>query len=296
MYIVPISCDCKKNIASQLAECKATIPLYLPLNCSDDNGMETYIKELKDLVVRISEITEKELTRQSLAKQIKIHADVQKEIDRFMRLKGSEQPLIRGVHSLIVMNSLAYDDISNWGKHLKKFNDELSQNQDNHKYITNKKLPRILITGTPFAFPNIKIPMIIEEQGGLIVCDETCYGDMGKTNFVSISDDTLDGYYSALANRYIKPCCCSIFPDNDKRIRKLEKLINDYKIDGIVYNASRGCVVYDYEYQKINEYFNNKGIQTIRIESDYNEEDIEQLSIRLEAFIEMLKFKNIKER
>lgn len=294
MYVVPITCDCKKNIVSQISEYKDTIPLYVPFNCTDDNGMETYVKEIKNLVKNISNITKKEVTRESLGKQIKIHSDVQKEIERFIKLRGNSEILIRGIHSIIVMNSLAYDDISNWGKHLKKLNDELSIKKNNKDYLTNKRLPRILVTGTPFAFPNIKIPMIIEEQGGLIVCNETCFEDANKTNYVAICDDTIDGYYKALANAYIKPCCCPIFSNNDKRIRKLEKLVNDYQIDGIIYNTTKGCVIFDYEYEKINNYFNEIGIPSIRIESDYSEEDVEQLRIRIEAFVEMLKYKKRK--
>ena len=33
------------------------------------------------------------------------------------------------------------------------------------------------------------------------------------------------------------------------------------------------------------------GIPVIRLESDYNEEDVEQLRIRIEAFIELIKLK-----
>ena len=145
MYVVPITCDCKKNIVSQISEYKDTIPLYVPFNCTDDNGMETYVKEIKNLVKNISNITKKEVTRESLGKQIKIHSDVQKEIERFIKLRGNSEILIRGIHSIIVMNSLAYDDISNWGKHLKKLNDELSIKKNNKDYLTNKRLPRILV-------------------------------------------------------------------------------------------------------------------------------------------------------
>lgn len=35
-------------------------------------------------------------------------------------------------------------------------------------------------------------------------------------------------------------------------------------------------------------------IPIIRVESDYNEEDVEQLRIRIEAFIELIKLKELK--
>ena len=291
MYVVPIACDGKKKLASQLSNVKPTLPLYLPLNRDDDSGMDMYVKEVKNIADKISEITGIEVTRESLAKEIKKHAEVQREVKRFAKLKGESGILIRGSHALTVMNSLAYDDIYSWGEHLKKLNDELVKRRDKQEFLTKKKLPRILLTGSPITFPNIKIPLIIEEQGGIIAADETCLSDRGVSDLVSVCDDSLNGYYRALANRYVRSCSCPIFPDNETRIHKLEKMVKEEHIDGIIYHVLRSCVVYDYEFAQIEKHFSAKGIPVIRLESDYNEEDIEQLRIRIEAFIEMIKFK-----
>lgn len=291
MYVVPIACDCKKKLASQLSELKTTMPLYLPLNREDDAGVDTYVKEVKNIAARISEITGVAVTRESLSREIKKHAEVQREIKRFTRLKSESGVLIRGAHALAVMNSLAYDDIYSFGEHLKRLNDELEVRKNKQAFLTKKKLPRILLTGSPITFPNMKIPLIIEEQGGIIAADETCLGDRGTSDLVAVCDDSLNGYYRALANRYLRTCSCPIFPDNETRIHKLEKMVKENHIDGIIYHVLRGCLVYDYEYEQIEKYFSAKGIPVIRLESDYNEEDIEQLRIRIEAFIEMIKFR-----
>lgn len=291
MYVVPVACDCKKKLANQLSDFKPTMPLYLPLNRTSDEGMDTYIKEVKNIASKISEITGTEVTRESLAREIKKHAQVQREIKRFTKLKSESDVLIRGAHALAVMNSLAYDDLYSFGEHLKMLNDELTDRKNNQAYLTKKKLPRILLTGSPITFPNMKIPLIIEEQGGIIVADETCLGDRGTSDLVSVCDDSLDGYYRALANRYVRTSSCPIFPDNETRIHKLEKMVKEDHVDGIIYHVLRGCLVYDYEFEQIEKYFNAKGIPVIRLESDYNEEDIEQLRIRIEAFIEMIKFR-----
>jgi benzoyl-CoA reductase/2-hydroxyglutaryl-CoA dehydratase subunit BcrC/BadD/HgdB len=37
-------------------------------------------------------------------------------------------------------------------------------------------------------------------------------------------------------------------------------------------------------------------VPIIRVESDYNEEDIEQLRIRIEAFIELIKLKDLQKK
>ena len=58
----------------------------------------------------------------------------------------------------------------------------------------------------------------------------------------------------------------------------------------------RGCLVYDFEYKTIEEELGKLDIPVIRLESDYNEEDIEQLRIRIEAFIELIKLKQAPEK
>lgn len=291
MYVIPVACDCKKKLASQLSDFKPTMPLYLPLNRSDDDGIAVYVNEVKNIADKISEITGTKVTRESLGREIRKHSEVQREIKRFTKLKSESGILIRGSHALAVMNSLAYDDIYSFGEHLKRLNDELTERKNKQAFLTKKKLPRILLTGSPITFPNMKIPLIIEEQGGVITADETCLGDRGTSDLVAVCDDSLNGYYRALANRYVRTCSCPVFPDNEARLHKLEKMVKEDCIDGIIYHVLRGCLVYDYEYERIEKYFSAKGIPVIRLESDYNEEDIEQLRIRIEAFIEMIKFR-----
>lgn len=58
----------------------------------------------------------------------------------------------------------------------------------------------------------------------------------------------------------------------------------------------RGCLVYDYEYPVLEEELEKEGIPIIRVKSDYNEEDVEQLRICVEAFIELLKLKQFSEQ
>lgn len=291
MFIVPVTCDCKKKMASMLVEYKETWPLHVPMNKTDDESMESYIKGLRSMTARIEAKTGIKVTRERLGHQIAVMADVQKEIRRLTELKGNTNLLIRGTHAMAVLNTIAYDEMEHWCGHLKLLNDELELRLKNREFLTKKKLPRILVTGSPITFPNLKIPLLVEEMGGIIVADETCIGDRGMSAPTAVCEDSISGYYHALANRYTAACSCPIFPNNEQRIFRMEQMIKEQKVDGIIYHVLRGCLVYDYEYQKIEQYFMGKGIPVIRVESDYNEEDVEQLRIRIEAFIETIKFR-----
>jgi len=106
-----------------------------------------------------------------------------------------------------------------------------------------------------------------------------------------VVDESFDGMIRALANQAVRPCSCPTFAENTERIYRIRQMIDDYRIQGVIYHVLRGCLVYDFEYRHIEEELGRMGIPVIRLESDYNEEDIEQLRIRIEAFIELIKLK-----
>lgn len=295
MYVVPLTCDCKKNLAKSLSLYKPTIPLYIPYNRYDDEGICLYIKEIKNMVKQISSITGIPLKRVALKEQIELQQKVQEEIQLFTKLCANKNLLIRGTHATIIMNALLYDDINSWYIHLKKLNAALLKKKEENNYLTKKRLPRILLMGSAISFPNIKLPLIIEEQGGIVVSDKSCLGDRYMNDFVSISNDSLSGYYRALANRYIKPCVCPCFIDNDVQIKKLMETIKDKNIDGVIYHNLKGCITNEYECERIEKYLTDKGISVIKIETDTNDEDLELIRTRVGAFIEMISYKKIKE-
>lgn len=296
MCVVPVTCDCKKKLASTLnTPDKPAIPLYIPLNRTDDNTISIYVDRLKSLANTISEKTGVPVTRKSLEESISLVNHARFEIHRLMAFKMLDKPVIRGSHIMAVMNSSAYEDIQVWTKKLKELNDALDKRVTDGKFITNKKLPRILLTGAPVVFPNYKIPLLIEEQGGLLVVDDTCLGDRALNTMCMPAEDTLNGYYHALANT-VGACTCPVFSDNKLRERHILQLIKDNHIDGIVYHVLRGCVSNDYDRFMIESIAEKQGIPVICLESDYSDEDVEQLRIRMEAFLEMIKFKERKKR
>ena len=197
---------------------------------------------------------------------------------------------------MAILNAASYMTAGEWGRALHSVNETLKKRIAEKKTVTSKKLPRILLTGSPIVFPNIKIPLLIEENGGIVAGDETCMGERGMWDPAVITDNSFDGMINALANRALRPCPCPTFADNSQRIYRIKQLIKENQIQGVIYHVLRGCLVYDFEYKRIEDELGKLGIPVIRLESDYNEEDIEQLRIRIEAFIELIKLRQEPEK
>lgn len=191
---------------------------------------------------------------------------------------------------MLVMNSYSYERIDQWTRMLHALNNELQMRIMNHKLIVKENAPRLMITGAPVVFPNIKIPLLLEELGGILVADETCMGERMLYDPVSINEPSLDGLMRGLAARQILPCTCPTFVQNEQRIFKLKQMVADFKVEGVIYHVLRGCLVYDFEFPAVEAALGELGVPAIRVETDYNEEDVEQLRVRLEAFIEMIKY------
>ncbi len=273
-----------------LSDSVELMTMHIPAS-RNDNDIDDYIDQLYELMARLEDVTGNQITYDTLCEGFRKVGYAQYELSEFIRLKKETPYLIRGSHAMAILNAAAYMDAEEWGKALHRVNQSLKKRAKQGQTVTSKKLPRILLTGSPIAFPNMKIPLLIEEMGGIVAGDETCMGEKGMWDPAVITDDRFDGMMRALANRALRPCPCPTFADNSQRIFRLKQLISENQIQGVIYHVLRGCLVYDFEYKRIEEELGKLGIPVIRLESDYNEEDVEQLRIRIEAFIELIKLK-----
>lgn len=292
MMVVPITCDCKKKIVDILRKECNVHAMNLPLNRTDDDGLEACVSEYYRLIDALEMATGRQVTWNTLWRSIELVGTAQYELSRFLELKRGERALIKGTHVMAMMNAASYMPIDDWTKALKRLNNELESRKSEGKYVTKANRPRIMLTGSPIIFPNIKIPLLIEQMGGSLVADETCMGERSLYDPVVPVDTSFDGLLRALANRYVKACTCPIFSENKQRIDRVLHMVKESQAQGVIYHVLRGCLVYDYEYPLLEQALGREEIPIIRIESDYNEEDVEQLRIRIEAFIELIKLKN----
>jgi benzoyl-CoA reductase/2-hydroxyglutaryl-CoA dehydratase subunit BcrC/BadD/HgdB len=291
LLVAPVTCDCKKKLAGTIDSVKDTIPLHIPPLKRDDADTEIFLKELYRLIPLLENVTGKQVTAKSLAEGINMVGNAQYEMSEFLKYRRHDLSLMSGTQVMSVMNAYSYMPVNLWAEQMHRLNEELKLRLSQGRFVSRKNQPRILVTGSPIAFPNIKVPLLIEEMGGVLAADETCMGERGLYDPVSVIDASFDGMMRSLASRYTKPCTCPVFVDNSQRIYRIKQMIKEHKIQGVIYHVLRGCLVYDYEYQLMEEAMGKMDIPIIRVESDYNEEDVEQLRIRIEAFIELIKMR-----
>jgi len=72
-------------------------------------------------------------------------------------------------------------------------------------------------------------------------------------------------------------------------LNSLEDKLRNLPVDGIVYHVLKGQIEYDFELPEVERLAAEYGVPVFRLETDYQQQDVEQLRIRMEAFAEMLR-------
>jgi benzoyl-CoA reductase/2-hydroxyglutaryl-CoA dehydratase subunit BcrC/BadD/HgdB len=132
---------------------------------------------------------------------------------------------------------------------------------------------------------------VLEESGGSIVTEELCSGVRVFYDPVRIDEPTLDDMLQALAERYSLACTCPCFVPNEDRVYRNVSLARRYDVDGVIYHNLRTCYLYQSEASVLRSAFQELGIPFLEVETDSSREEREQLAVRVEPFIEMLRQK-----
>lgn len=205
LLIAPVTCDCKKKLAGVMDSVKNTFPLHIPPLKKEDGDTEVFLRELYRLIPVLEKATGKKVTARSLAQGINLVGEAQYEMSEFLQYRKSNPALLHGTQIMAIMNAFAYMPVEAWTKQMHRLNGEMRVRLEQNVFVSRPSQPRILVTGSPIAFPNLKIPLLLEEMGGILAADETCMGERGLYDPVSVIDPGFDGMMRGLASRYTKP-------------------------------------------------------------------------------------------
>lgn len=290
LVVNPTTCDQKKKAGALIERMGHTVyNLELPPAKESEEARLYWQRSVRQFTQRLRALTGKKLTRKNLQAAIAKTARAQAAFRTLHNLRKSSPALFLGKDAFLVTNAFFFDDIERWTEAVEKLNAELIQRQQQGFQAAQRKAPRILFTGSPPIFPNLKLPLLIEEAGGVVVADETCSANRMLYDMTAVDEWLVNDMVDSLADKYLKPCTCPIFTRNDDRQRRLLELAESFAADGVVYQAFAGCQVYEMEQRSIAEALNAQGIPMLYVETDYSPDDMGQLSTRIEAFLESIK-------
>ncbi|MDD2759383.1 MAG: double-cubane-cluster-containing anaerobic reductase [Methylomonas sp.] len=286
----PTTCDQKKKAAGMMREMGYDVyDMELPPVKESEEGREYWRRSVRKFTQHIGKLTGKKVTRRNLKQTIQQVGRAQLAYHRLNELRKHTPIPILGKDIFMVTNAYFFDDLARWTRATEALCAEIEARVAQGYNAAGRRSPRIVFTGSPPVFPNLKLPLMIEQADGVIVADETCSSNRLLNDMVSVDEWFMYDMVDAVADRYLKSCTCPIFTMNDDRIRRLIELYRTFNADGIIYQAFAGCSVYEMEQRSVAKAMEKEGIPMLYIETDYSPSHAGQLSTRVEAFIESLK-------
>ncbi len=227
------------------------------------------------------------ITAEKLHDKIKLVNRKRRAMQKINEFRKLPNPPISGLDALLVAQVSLNQDIYKFIKDTEALANELDDRLKSGISAYNGNGKRIMLAGSPSPMGNAKVHHIVESSGLRIVVDESCTGLRYFRDLVDETPTDLDGMMKAIADRYFS-IDCSCFSPNKERIENIHEIIKEYNVQGVVHNILQYCHTYNIEAAAIDKSLKEIGIPSIKIETDYSQEDVGQIKTRIEAFAEVI--------
>ncbi len=248
---------------------------------------EVWLKEVyafRELCEQLSGVS---ITAEKLKESIKLVNKKRRLMQQINEFRKLDNPPISGLDALLIAQIALNQDIHKFNNGCEALIAELKERADEGISAYETSGPRIMMAGTPSPMGNAKVHYVVESSGMQVVVDESCTGLRYFRDLVDETPADLDGMITAIADRYFK-IDCPCFSPNKERIENVLNTIKEYRVQGVVQNILSFCHGFNIEAKAIENKLGEVNIPSLKIVTDYSDEDIEQLRVRIESFNEVM--------
>ena len=276
------TCDGKKKMYELLSTFKPVYVLELP-NRQSEEGIAMYRREIIRFKEKLEQQFETHITEEAIRDQIRLRNDLTKALLRLQYLMTKDPAPVSGLDIVNTVYGSGFNlNVETLPGRINEMADMIEADYAAGKNVGKK--PRILVTGSPSGGAALKVIRAIEDSGAVVVAFENCSG----LKPLLLTDEENPDVYDALARRYLDIGCSCMSP-NPSRLALLDRLIDEFKVDGVVDIVLQACHTYNVETSLVGKLVKEKkGISYAVVETDYSQADVGQLKTRMAAFIEML--------
>ncbi len=282
------TCDGKKKGYEILKDLVPRLYVMDLPHTKSAEGRSLLKAEFGRFAATLEDLTGKRLTSDVLRRGIAAVNVKRSAMHRLARLRAAAPAPLSGLDALLMNQVYFYDDPARFTSSVNAICDELEQRADRGEGVAPKTTPRIVVSGCPMAVPNWKLPAIVERTGAVIVGEESCIGERGTQFLTADTGHTVDELMDAIVDRYFK-IDCAIFTPNPSRVEHVMRMVKDLDAHGVIHYGLQFCSPYQIEAGPVEKRLEHEGIPTLRIDTDYGQEDVGQLQTRVEAFVERLR-------
>jgi len=278
LLVAETTCDGKKKVYELLGQQRPMHVLELPQKPDDPAAFEHWVEELRRLRVELERRFERPITDGKLRESIRL-MNRERQLRRDLAgLLKEPAPALTG-RQLLELKSL----ISGIPADLEQYEAALRFFRAAPPVPNAARRPRVLLTGVPLAHGAERVLELIEDAGGLVVCQENCTGLKPLLDDVSEDGDPL----RAIAAKYFH-LPCSVMTPNRRRFESLRRLVQEYRPQCIIELIWQACLTYDVESAQVRQFARELNLPYLKIETGYSPADSARIQVRVQALFETL--------
>lgn len=283
LVIGETTCDGKKKMYELMAEFKPVFVMELP-NSQSERALGFWEQEVVRTKEFLEEFFQVVITDQMIRDAVHLSNRIRLSLKNLCEvMKLDPAPVLGEDIQKMITGSKYRFDFKTTPEVVDAVTARIMEEYRQGKMLGHR--PRILVTGCPIGGDSMKVIHEIENNGGVVVAVENCSGVKTLDRMV---DETQEDVYAAIAKRYLSTGC-SIMTPNDNRIELLGRIIDEYRVDGVVEMILTGCHATGAESIYIRKFVNDeKKLPYMAIDTDYSSADVAQISTRIAAFLEMI--------
>jgi len=282
LLVVPAVCDAKKKLPQVLEGQAPVHVMELPVEKQGPGAERRWLEQVRLLAERLEKLTGQRITRQGLREAIDLINERQHAYRELLALRQENPPRLSGLEALLLANASFTDDVARWTQRARALAAE------RQSASAPAPGPRLVVTGAPLIYPNLRLVELIESLGAHVVADEMCSGSERLYVPIIPQEWNLPEMLLAVAETALLPTTCPCFSRHDDRLTRIGELVDAYSVDGVVYHSLRLCALYQFEATAVRDSLSSRSVPMLEIQSDYTPEDTEQMHTRVQAFLEML--------
>lgn len=281
------TCDGKKKAYEILRQFIPNLHVIDLPQMKSEAGKALLHAEYSRFAAKLEEVTGRKLELAKLKAAVTTVNAKRSALKRLAALRRAGPAPISGLDSLLVSQVSFYDDPVRFTGAVNALCDELEKRVAGEKGVFPADRPRVVISGCPMAVPNWKVPAIVESAGAVIVGEESCVGERSTRWLAPETGQSVEEIIGQLTERYLQ-IDCAIFTPNQTRLDYVREIASERKVDGVIHYTIQFCQPYQMEAGPMVEQLERESIPTLRIDTDYSQEDTGQIRTRVEAFVERL--------
>ena len=280
LLVAETTCDGKKKMFELLSRRHPMHVLELPQKPDDPDAFEHWVRELIKLCAALETRFGQTITPDKLRTAIaRMNTDRRLRRDLAALMKSPTPPLTG--RELLDMKSL-----------ITCMPEDQSRYADAPRQLAGRLLDppvarraRVLLTGVPLPHGAERVMDLIENNGGLVVCQENCTGL--KPLLEDVDADAEDPVRALAATYFHLPC--SVMTPNLRRRERLKQLARDYQADCVIELIWQACLTYDVESAQVRQWAEQDlRLPYLRIETDYSPSDSARIALRIQALFETI--------